>query len=128
MLKKSGEIRTLIGRHPVDRKRRAVVKNGGKEAHSAYKVVKEGRIGGVPASLVEVRIFTGRTHQIRVHMSHLGHPLAGDTMYGGAKKLPAPRQMLHAWKLSLPHPKTGKMLLLEAPPPEDFTAYLSRLG
>ena len=125
--KKSGEIRTLIGRHPVDRKRRAVVKNGGKEAHSAYKVVKEGRIGGVPASLVEVRIFTGRTHQIRVHMSHLGHPLAGDTMYGGARKLPAPRQMLHAWKLALPHPKTGKMLLLEAPPPADFTAYLSRL-
>lgn len=124
---KSGEIRTLIGRHPVDRKRRAVVKTGGKEAHSAYKVVREGFINGIPASLVEVRIFTGRTHQIRVHMSHIGHPLAGDAMYGGARKLPAPRQMLHSWKLTLPHPKTGKMLSLEAPLPEDFTACLAGL-
>ena len=124
---KEGEIHTLIDRHPVDRKRRTVVKEGGKEAHSAYKVVREGMIGGVPASLVEVRIFTGRTHQIRVHMSHIGHPLAGDEMYGGARKLPAPRQMLHAWKLSLPHPETGKMLSLEAPLPDDFTDYLARM-
>ena len=124
---KEGEIRTLIGRHPVDRKRRAVVKKGGKEAHSAYKVVREGVVDGVPASLVEVRIFTGRTHQIRVHMSHIGHPLAGDSMYGGARKLPAPRQMLHAWKLTLPHPETGRILSLEAPLPGDFTEYLSRL-
>ena len=123
-----GEIRTLIGRHPVDRKRRAVVKKDGKEAHSAYTVVREGFIEGVPASLVEVRIFTGRTHQIRVHMSHIGHPLAGDTMYGGAGKIPAPRQMLHAWKLTLPHPGTGKLLALEAPLPPDFTAYLARLS
>ena len=127
LIPKEGEIRTLIGRHPVDRKRRAVVKKGGKEAHSAYKAVREGYINGVPASLVEVRIFTGRTHQIRVHMSHIGHPLAGDPMYGGAKRLPAPRQMLHAWKLTLPHPETGKDLSFEAPPPEDFTAYLDQL-
>ena len=124
---KEGEIRTLIDRHPVDRKRRAVSKQSGKEAHTAYKVVREGRIGGVPASLLEVRIFTGRTHQIRVHMSHIGHPLAGDEMYGGAKRLPAPRQMLHAWKLSLPHPENGKLLELEAPLPNDFSAYLAKL-
>ena len=124
---KEGEIRTRIDRHPVDRKRRTVVASGGKEAHSAYKVVKEGSIDGVPASLVEVRIFTGRTHQIRVHMSHIGHPLAGDEMYGGAKRLPAPRQMLHAWKLTLPHPVSGRLLSLEAPLPDDFTAYLARL-
>ena len=111
----------------MDRKRRAVVKTGGKEAHSAYTVVREGFIGGVPASLAEIRIFTGRTHQIRVHMSHIGHPLAGDAMYGGSRKLPAPRQMLHAWKLTLPHPETGRMLSLEAPLPDDFTAYLARL-
>ena len=123
-----GEIRARIGRHPVDRKRRTVVKEGGKEAHSAYKVVRKGYIGGIPASLVEVRIFTGRTHQIRVHMSHIGHPLAGDEMYGGAKRLPAPRQMLHAWKLTLPHPQTGEMLSLEAPPPEDFTAFAARIA
>ena len=127
LIPKEGEIRTLIARHPVDRKRRAVVAEGGKEAHSAYKVVREGKIDGIPASLVEVRIFTGRTHQIRVHMSHIGHPLAGDAMYGGAKHLPAPRQMLHAWKLSLPHPETGEPLELEAPPPDDFTAYLAKL-
>ena len=124
---KEGEIRTLIDRHPVDRKRRAVSKKSGKEAHTAYKVVREGSIGGVPASLLEVRIFTGRTHQIRVHMSHIGHPLAGDEMYGGAKRLPAPRQMLHAWKLTLPHPVTGKEMALEAPLPADFTDYLKQL-
>ena len=124
---KVGEIRNRIGRHPVDRKRRTVVAEGGKEAHSAYKVVKEGLIDGIPASLVEVRIFTGRTHQIRVHMSHIGHPVAGDEMYGGSKRLSAPRQMLHAWKLTLPHPVTGQMLSLEAPPPEDFKTYLARM-
>ncbi len=122
-----GEILTRIDRHPVDRKRRTVVTKGGKEARSVYKVVRKGYIGGIPASLVEVRIFTGRTHQIRVHMSHIGHPLAGDEMYGGAKRLPAPRQMLHAWKLNLPHPQTGELLSLEAPPPEDFTAFLARM-
>ena len=121
---KEGEIHTLIDRHPVDRKRRAVTTRGGKEAHTAYKVLREGFIHGVPASLLEVRIFTGRTHQIRVHMSHIGHPLAGDGMYGGAKRLPAPRQMLHAWKLTLPHPVTGKLLALEAPLPSDFSDYL----
>ena len=119
------EIRARIGRHPVDRKRRTVVTEGGKEAHSVCKVVREGYIGGVPASLVEVRIFTGRTHQIRVHLSHIGHPVAGDEMYGGARRLPAPRQMLHAWKLTLPHPVTGKPLSLEAPLPADFAGYLA---
>ena len=125
---KEGEIRTRIDRHPVDRKRRTVVTSGGKEAHSAYKVVREGYIDGIPASLVEVRIFTGRTHQIRVHMSHIGHPLAGDEMYGGAKRLPASRQMLHAWKLTLPHPADGKPLFLEAPLPADFTSFLQKLS
>ncbi|MBO4631769.1 MAG: RluA family pseudouridine synthase [Lentisphaeria bacterium] len=124
---KEGEIRNRIDRHPVDRKRRTVVTDGGKEAHSAYKVVREGFVDGIPASLVEVRIFTGRTHQIRVHMSHIGHPLAGDEMYGGAKHLPAPRQMLHAWKLTLPHPDTGKLLSLEAPIPDDFSSFLKKM-
>lgn len=127
LIPKEGEIRNRIDRHPVDRKRRTVVTEGGKEAHSAYKVLREGFIGGIPASLVEVRIFTGRTHQIRVHMSFIGHPLAGDEMYGGAKRLPASRQMLHAWKLTLPHPDTGEPLSLEAPLPEDFASYLAGL-
>ena len=75
----------------------------------------------------EIRIFTGRTHQIRVHMASLGHPVAGDAVYGGAKKLPAPRQMLHAWKLSIPHPKTGETMSFEAPFPEDFAQMLQRM-
>ena len=58
-------------------------------------------------------------------MSHIGHPVAGDEMYGGARRLPAPRQMLHAWKLTLPHPVTGEPLSLEAPLPADFAGYLA---
>ena len=124
---KEGEIINRIGRHKADRKKMAVLQSGGREAHSAYRVLREGFINGVAASLVEVRIYTGRTHQIRVHMAFLGHPVAGDTVYGGAKKLPAPRQMLHAWKLSVPHPKNGKTLSFEAPFPEDFAAMCALL-
>ncbi len=60
-------------------------------------------------------------------MAFLGHPVAGDPVYGGARKLPAPRQMLHAWKLSVPHPVTGKILAFEAPVPDDFSAMLALL-
>lgn len=122
-----GEICNQIGRHRTDRKKMAVVKSGGREARSAYKVLKEGMIDGVPASLVEVRIFTGRTHQIRVHLSSIGHPLAGDTVYGGASRLPASRQMLHAWKLTLPHPVSGELMTFEAPLPEDFSTFLEKI-
>lgn len=124
----SGEIRTLIGRHPADRKKMAVLKSGGREAVSIYSTIKGGMIGGVKASLLEVRILTGRTHQIRVHMAHLGVPVAGDAVYGGAKRVPAPRQMLHAWRLSVPHPATGETLSFESPFPEDFKACLASMN
>ncbi|OQA86347.1 MAG: Ribosomal large subunit pseudouridine synthase D [Lentisphaerae bacterium ADurb.Bin242] len=125
--RKEGEILNRIGRHKADRKKMAVLSCGGREARSAYRVVREGVLGGIPASLVEVRIYTGRTHQIRVHMAFLGHPVAGDTVYGGARKLPASRQMLHAWKLEAPHPVTGKILSFEAPWPDDFNAMCALL-
>lgn len=116
-----------VGRHPADRKKMAVVKNGGREAITRFHITKAGTVNGIKASFSEIRIFTGRTHQIRVHMASLGHPVAGDAVYGGAKKLPAPRQMLHAWKLSIPHPKTGETMSFEAPFPEDFAQMLQRM-
>ncbi len=127
LARKEGEIVNRIGRHRTDRKKMAVLSSGGREARSAYRVLREGTVGGIPASLVEVRIYTGRTHQIRVHMAFLGHPVAGDSVYGGARKLTAPRQMLHAWKLEAPHPVTGKVLSFEAPCPDDFKAMLELL-
>jgi 23S rRNA pseudouridine1911/1915/1917 synthase len=71
-------------------------------------------------SLVECVLHTGRTHQIRVHLAHLGHPILGDSLYGGAGK--APRQMLHAARLGFTHPVTGKTVEFTAPLPEDFKA------
>lgn len=124
---KTGDIRNLIGRHKTNRKKMAVVAAGGREAHSAYRIVREGAIDGVAASLAAVRIFTGRTHQIRVHMASLGHPVAGDSLYGGARRIKAPRQMLHAWKLTFPHPNSGEILTFEASLPEDFSRFLEKL-
>ena len=123
----SGEIRNSIARHQTDRKKMAITKEGGKEAHTAYQIVRKGFIDRIPACVAHIRIFTGRTHQIRVHMASLGHPVAGDLLYGTNRKLPAPRQMLHAWKLTLPHPLSGKELSLEAPLPEDFRQMLAEM-
>ena len=112
----SGMIETEIGRHPVHRKKMAVVENGkGRASKTAYRVLKE--LPG-PASLVECTLHTGRTHQIRVHLKHLGHPLLGDELYG--KRGKHPRQMLHAWRLGFTHPRTGKPMEFTAPIPADF--------
>lgn len=121
----SGRIENMIGRHPVDRKRMAIVEKDGKLAITNYRV--ERVIG--PISLIECRIETGRTHQIRVHMASLGCPVIGDSAYGKSaldKRLsPVPaRQMLHAWRLHLWHPVTGEKLSFEAPVPADMAAYL----
>lgn len=121
----SGRIENMIGRHPVDRKRMAIVEKDGKLAITNYRV--ERVIG--PISLIECRIETGRTHQIRVHMASLGCPVIGDSAYGKRaldKRLsPVPaRQMLHAWRLLLWHPVTGEKLSFEAPVPADMAAYL----
>ena len=121
----AGRIENLIGRHPVDRKRMAIVEKNGKLAITNWKVLGPGRAG---TSLVECVIETGRTHQIRVHMASLGCPVIGDRVYGkGAldRKLePVPeRQMLHAWRLKLWHPVFGVEMSLEAPIPSDMKPY-----
>jgi len=123
----TGTIESQIGRNPHNRLKMGVVSEGGKAALTKYRVL--GSAQG--CSLLEVRIFTGRTHQIRVHFSHLHHPVLGDSLYGGNRPgVPyrAPRQLLHAWKLAFPHPRTGTMREYMAPLPEDFTAALATLG
>ena len=122
----AGRIENLIGRHPVDRKRMAIVEKNGKLAVTNWRVFDCSR---QPLTAVECRIETGRTHQIRVHMASLGCPVIGDKVYGKSaldKKLdPVPaRQMLHAWKLKLWHPVKNVEMSFEAPIPPDMQHYL----
>ncbi len=119
-----GTVDAPIGRHPVDRKRMAVV-SGGREARTHYHVLARG--GEV--SLLELKLETGRTHQIRVHMAHLGHPLVGDPVYGRRRDpMGLERPFLHAARLAFRHPRTGRRLVFQAPLPEDLRALLRRLG
>ena len=122
-----GFVDAPIGRHPVQRTKMAVVP-GGREARTHYAVLE--RFG--LATLVECRLETGRTHQIRVHMASIGHPLAGDPVYGrrksGDPRLDAfPRQALHAWQLSLRHPRDGRDMHWQSELPADFSALLASL-
>ncbi|MEA4862342.1 MAG: RluA family pseudouridine synthase [Victivallaceae bacterium] len=119
---RSGRIQTLIGRHPVNRQKMAVVDRNGKEAVTLYDVERTGIYEDVPVALLKVNILTGRTHQIRVHLAHSGTPILGDHLYGGSRILHVERQMLHAWKIKLPHPVTGQIMEFTAPPPDDFRA------
>lgn len=124
----SGVIDLPIGRHPADRKKMAVVQAGrARNAETRWKV----RARYEKAALLEVLIKTGRTHQIRVHMAAIRHPVLGDAVYGpqpkGAAKPPA-RQMLHAWKLSLAHPATGEAMSFTAPVPSDMEEAIKILG
>jgi len=119
----SGECRGAIGRHPVHRKKMAVPKDPlrGRAAWTDYRVLQQGRQGAE----VECVLHTGRTHQIRVHLSHLGHPVWGDTLYGRRVSVDGifpGRQMLHAARIEIAHPITGKPLRLEAPLPGDYAA------
>ena len=117
-----GTIDAPIARHPVERKKMAVMQ-GGKRAVTHYSVL--GRYDGY--TYAQCRLETGRTHQIRVHMAHIGHPLLGDTVYGGrAVKLLA-GQCLHARKLTFIHPRTGEPMTVECPLPDWFTAVLNKL-
>ena len=123
-----GRLETLVGRHPVHRQRMAVLQKGGRRAITNYAVAESFRT----AALLRVAIETGRTHQIRVHMRHIGCPVVGDATYGRPKEdaalpLPPPRQMLHAWRLAFPHPLSGRDLAFEAPPPADFAAVQASL-
>ncbi len=126
----SGELTGLIGRHPVNRQKMALVERGGKTAVTRYRVRGEGEFSGCKVALLEVEILTGRTHQIRVHMASIGTPVLGDGVYGGTRGIetPPPRQMLHAWHLMLPHPADGRMLSFESPVPADMAAAIAAAG
>jgi 23S rRNA pseudouridine1911/1915/1917 synthase len=118
-----------IGRDPRDRLRMAVVPAGrGKPAVTHVLRVAGASDGGCPLSLLECRLETGRTHQIRVHLASRGHPLVGDATYGGRACHGFERQALHAWRLLLQHPCTGRPLDLRSPPPEDLDRLLGSLG
>lgn len=131
-----GTVDEPIGRHRTQRIKMAV-RGDGREAVTHYRI--ERRLGAL--TLLRVRLETGRTHQIRVHLAHIGHPLVGDPVYGGRRRLPPGagpaaiaaleafrRQALHAVRLSLAHPVTGKALAFEAPSPADLAALLEVLA
>ncbi|MCG0238384.1 MAG: RluA family pseudouridine synthase [Firmicutes bacterium] len=120
----AGRVEAPIGRHPRDRKRMAVVPRGGREAVTHFRVLE--RFRGF--SLLLCRLETGRTHQIRVHLAYIGHPVAGDPVYGPRKQaLGLTAQALHAFRLGFYHPRTGQWLEFEAPLPPDFAGALERL-
>ncbi|MBO4298825.1 MAG: RluA family pseudouridine synthase [Clostridia bacterium] len=124
MRETEGDVSGAIGRHPTDRKKMAIVADG-REAHTHWTAMEELR----GATLIEARLTTGRTHQIRVHMASIGHPVLGDPVYG-PKKSPYPvegGQLLHAFRLGFIHPTTGEKMLFEAPPEPRFTHWLERL-
>jgi 23S rRNA pseudouridine1911/1915/1917 synthase len=123
----SGVVDAPIGRSGSDPTRMAVA-SAGREARTRYDVVGE-FTDPVPATLVECRLETGRTHQIRVHLAAIGHPVVGDDAYGGARSsLPAPRPLLHARRLAFEHPGTGETMAFESPLPDDFEAVLAGLS
>ncbi len=118
-----GHVEAPIGRDPRHRTRMAVTAHG-RPARTEYELIE--RLGRF--SLLRVRLKTGRTHQIRVHMTHIGFPLVGDAVYGRAKTRDIlPRQALHARRLSLVHPKSGERLMFECPMAADFADALQRL-
>lgn len=117
-----GTINAPIGRSLKDRKKQAVIKDG-RNAVTHFEVLKRYR----DYTLVKCILETGRTHQIRVHMKYIGHPLVGDPLYGPKKTIKGNGQFLHAGKLGFVHPTTGKLLVFEAPLPEIFQECLERL-
>jgi 23S rRNA pseudouridine1911/1915/1917 synthase len=118
-----GTIFTHIGRHPVNRQKMAVVNPpGGKTAITDYKTLATDP--ATKTALILCQLHTGRTHQIRVHLHHIGTPILGDPIYGKKHEIPTPRLMLHAWQLSFNHPVSGKKLHFTALPPEDFMPWL----
>ena len=134
-----GEIEGAIGRDPRERKRMAIVARGGKPALTRYRTLAQ---RDMAVALLECRLATGRTHQIRVHLASRGHPIVGDPLY--LRRVPAaarglaedvrrrlldfPRQALHAARLGFSHPRTGEALSFTTPPPPDMRELLDRLG
>ncbi len=130
----SGTIRLPIGRHPVDRKRMSTRSRRGREAETGWRVVR--RLVGV--TLLELRLKTGRTHQIRVHCAAIGRPIVGDPVYGRSKASADSagmqtllgsirRQMLHAWRLEIIHPRSGARMRFESPLPQDMKRLIAKL-
>lgn len=126
----NGTVDAAIGRHPRDRVKMAVSENAtAKPAVTHYHRLATGAIDGRAVSLLRCRLETGRTHQIRVHMQSIGFGLVGDPLYGKAHLATVfPRQALHAYRLGLVHPASGKACEWQAPPPGDFTGLLLRAG
>ncbi len=123
--KNSGTIDAPIARHPVHRQRMSVSRTSrGRSAMTEYRVVR----AGLEMSMVECALHSGRTHQIRVHLHHLGNPVLGDKLYAAKTAKGFPRQMLHAWRLGFTHPRSGEWKEFEAPLPADFAAALARLA
>jgi 23S rRNA pseudouridine1911/1915/1917 synthase len=120
----TGVIDKAIARHPVDRQRMSIARRQGRSAKTEYRVLHSSG----DASLVECTLHSGRTHQIRVHLHDLGHPVLGDKLYGGKRAGNFPRQMLHAWKLSFRHPRTGEPMTFTAPIPSDFAEARSEVN
>jgi 23S rRNA pseudouridine1911/1915/1917 synthase len=112
----SGKIDAAIGRHPVNRKKMAVVSRLGRRAVTYFKVLERFK----DTTYVQLTLETGRTHQIRVHMSYIGHPVIGDTVYGGKQKYKADSQMLHAKILGFVHPASNEYMEFEADIPAGF--------
>src|SRR6059036_3055387 len=122
--KPTGVIEQNIGRHPVQRKRMSVSSKRGRAAKTEYRVIRSSD----QASLVECRLHSGRTHQIRVHLHHLGHAVLGDKIYAPRFAKNFHRQMLHAWKLGFRHPCTGEWRSFEASLPADFNEAIRAVG
>lgn len=130
----SGSVSLPIGRHPVDRKKMSTNSRKSRVAETTWQIRERFEL----ASMIEVNLKTGRTHQIRVHCAAIKHPVMGDKVYGPRKRgknvtynknliESIPRQMLHAWRIGLTHPVTGKMVSFEAPIPSDMQAILKAL-
>ena len=118
----TGVVEAPIGRSPKDRKKMAIVPDG-RYARTEYRVLEPLR----GATLVDVNLITGRTHQIRVHFASIGHPLLGDPLYGGKNQPPVGRLMLHARRIEFTHPTTGQPMVFEAPEPPEFLQEVEKL-
>jgi len=127
---KQTTVKEPLARHPIHRKKMAISSKG-REAHTDFRLLEALN----ESALMEATLHTGRTHQIRVHLQHLGCPVVGDAVYGGrparafaqATGYTAPRQMLHAFTLGLTHPASGELMQVKAPLPDDFTEALNFL-
>ena len=132
--KDSGTINESISRDPVHRTRMTTRQSGGREAITHYRAVRRIESDSGKFTLIEVKIDTGRTHQIRVHMASLGHPIVGDALYGARRHLhgkdkqtPLQRNFLHAAVLQLQHPRTGEKIELKSDLPEDLRSFLAMI-